>query len=323
MQPIWQALYDHGADVVLSGHVHNYERFGPQTATGVADPDGIVEFVVGTGGRGHYAFGTPKANSIVRHTGTFGILKLTLDDQGYGWEFLSVDGSFTDTGSAQCVIDDADDDGVADASDNCPSVANAAQENTDAAPLPNGPLAPGDDATILRSDSLGDACDADDDNDGLDDGDEIGPPCAIASSATDPLDIDSDGDHLTDGWECARGSDPADPDSKINGTVQVDADGDRVVDLWEMRGYNGSDASIDSDGDGCHDMVELASIDGNQSADDSDRLAVARGVLGIWDPEPAQDFVLDIDKNGVPGDPDRLFVARAVLLPAWEPKACA
>ncbi len=52
MQPIWQALYAAGVDVVLNGHDHNYERFAPQDATGRADPErGIREFVVGTGGK--------------------------------------------------------------------------------------------------------------------------------------------------------------------------------------------------------------------------------------------------------------------------------
>ena len=54
MQPIWQALYDAGAEVVLSGHDHHYERFAPQAPDGSSDPQrGIREFVVGTGGRSH------------------------------------------------------------------------------------------------------------------------------------------------------------------------------------------------------------------------------------------------------------------------------
>jgi len=74
-QPFWQALYAAGADVVLNGHDHTYERFAPQTPTGSADAArGIREFVVGTGGRSHYAFGTPIANSEVRNSDTFGVL---------------------------------------------------------------------------------------------------------------------------------------------------------------------------------------------------------------------------------------------------------
>ncbi len=104
VQALWQALYDYNADVILSGHDHDYERFGPQTPTGVADNSrGIREFVVGTGGRSHYSLGTLKANSQVFDGVTFGVLKLTLGNGGYDWEFVHVPGTtFTDLGSAIC-----------------------------------------------------------------------------------------------------------------------------------------------------------------------------------------------------------------------------
>jgi hypothetical protein len=51
-QALWQALNDHGADLVLAGHDHNYERFSPHAATGTAEPTrGVRSFVVGTGGK--------------------------------------------------------------------------------------------------------------------------------------------------------------------------------------------------------------------------------------------------------------------------------
>jgi hypothetical protein len=107
MQPIWQALYDYRADVVLSGHVHNYERFAPQTPAGVADPGrGIREFVVGTGGNNtFYPFTNPPLpNSELRNTNTFGVLKLTLHASSYDWEFVPAGtGTFTDSGSDDCV----------------------------------------------------------------------------------------------------------------------------------------------------------------------------------------------------------------------------
>ena len=103
MQPIWQALQNASADLVLSGHEHNYERYAPQTAAGTADPHGIVEFVVGTGGHSHYGFGVPDANSLVRNSDTFGVLKLTLHATSYDWEFVPEAGkTFTDTGTANC-----------------------------------------------------------------------------------------------------------------------------------------------------------------------------------------------------------------------------
>jgi len=100
----WQDLYDAGADVVLVGHDHDYERFAPQTPQGAADPvRGIREFVVGTGGKTHYWFRTPQPNSEVRSGNVFGVLILTLRSLGYDWQFVPEPGkSFTDSGRGFC-----------------------------------------------------------------------------------------------------------------------------------------------------------------------------------------------------------------------------
>jgi len=105
MQPLWEALYEYGADVVLVGHEHNYERFAPQDPQGNADPErGIRQFVIGSGGRSHYTFGPPIANSEVRNSDTTGLLKLTLHATSYSWEFIPEPGkTFTDFGDAPCV----------------------------------------------------------------------------------------------------------------------------------------------------------------------------------------------------------------------------
>jgi len=104
VRPLWEAIYEAGADVVLSGHEHNYERFAPQNPDGKADPErGIREFVVGTGGKSHYEIETILANSEVQNDDTYGVLKLTLRPGGYGWRFLPVNGAtFTDSGHRQC-----------------------------------------------------------------------------------------------------------------------------------------------------------------------------------------------------------------------------
>ncbi|MDP9364490.1 MAG: metallophosphoesterase [Chloroflexota bacterium] len=105
MQPIWQALFDHDADLVLSGHEHHYERFAPQDPNGRADAErGIRQFVVGTGGgKGHYPFGRIVANSEKRNDDTFGVLKLTLHPTSFDWEFVPVEGkSFRDSGRGAC-----------------------------------------------------------------------------------------------------------------------------------------------------------------------------------------------------------------------------
>jgi hypothetical protein len=104
MRDIWQALYEGNADVVLSGHDHDYQRFAPQDADSKADPArGIRQFVVGTGGRELYKWEHKDTDSEVKNNETFGVLKMTLHDGGYDWEFLPVEGqTFTDKGSAKC-----------------------------------------------------------------------------------------------------------------------------------------------------------------------------------------------------------------------------
>jgi hypothetical protein len=98
-QTWWQDLYDAHAEIVLSGHDHEYERFAPQSPTGVPDTNGIREFVVGTGGAAPAPFLFVKANSEVRGAGTCGVLKLTLSDDRYAWQFIPVEGrTFTDSG---------------------------------------------------------------------------------------------------------------------------------------------------------------------------------------------------------------------------------
>ncbi|MCZ7440316.1 DNRLRE domain-containing protein [Micromonospora sp. WMMC241] len=105
VRPLFQALYDAGAEIVINGHNHQYERFAPQNPSGVAEPDrGIREFVVGTGGRPLQAsFPEPAANSQVKNGTTFGVLKLTLSTNAYSWQFLPVAGkTFTDSGTGTC-----------------------------------------------------------------------------------------------------------------------------------------------------------------------------------------------------------------------------
>lgn len=101
---LWRALADAGADVVLVGHEHNYERFAPLDPAGRVDPDrGIRQFVVGTGGRSHYGFGVPHPGSEVRESNTFGVLELTLSADGYRWHFVPVaDATFTDASEGRC-----------------------------------------------------------------------------------------------------------------------------------------------------------------------------------------------------------------------------
>ncbi|MFL5947946.1 MAG: DNRLRE domain-containing protein [Gaiellaceae bacterium] len=104
VQPLWQDLYKAGADVVLNGHAHNYQRFAPQAPLGAADPKrGIREFVVGTGGVSHHLLGPPLANQENMDDTSFGVLRLMLLETAYAWEFEPSEGGvFTDSGTGEC-----------------------------------------------------------------------------------------------------------------------------------------------------------------------------------------------------------------------------
>ncbi|BFU45534.1 hypothetical protein KRMM14A1004_37710 [Krasilnikovia sp. MM14-A1004] len=101
-RPAREALQAAGADLVLTGHDHDYERFAPQRADGRGDAGGIAEFVVGTGGASNRPLVAERPHSVVRMTNVHGVLKLTLNDTAYIWEFVSVDGKVRDRGSATC-----------------------------------------------------------------------------------------------------------------------------------------------------------------------------------------------------------------------------
>jgi LysM repeat protein len=105
MFAIFQALYDFGADIVLVGHDHDYERFAPQGPDSALAPTrGIRQFVVGTGGAPLRGFQTVQPNSEVRDSATFGVLKMTLHPTSYDWEFIPINGqTFRDAGSGECV----------------------------------------------------------------------------------------------------------------------------------------------------------------------------------------------------------------------------
>jgi hypothetical protein len=101
--PFWDALYAGGADLVINGHEHDYERFAPQDPSGAADDArGIIELIAGTGGADLRTFNDPVPNSRVRSSLAHGVLSLTLRPSGWAWAFTSVDGTFSDTGSAGC-----------------------------------------------------------------------------------------------------------------------------------------------------------------------------------------------------------------------------
>jgi acid phosphatase type 7 len=101
---LWRILYDGGADLILNGHEHDYERFLPQTPDSVVDSvRGITEIITGTGGGVLRKLNTPFArNSVFQIHGRFGVLKLTLGAGEYRHAFIDADGRIWDPGAGKC-----------------------------------------------------------------------------------------------------------------------------------------------------------------------------------------------------------------------------
>ena len=103
MASIFQLLYDRGAEVVLSGHDHDYERFAPLDGTGTPVAVGTRQFVAGLGGASKYEFEEPpEPGSEVRYNSDYGVLKMTLSAGTYSWEFVTVGGETIDQGADTC-----------------------------------------------------------------------------------------------------------------------------------------------------------------------------------------------------------------------------
>lgn len=101
--PLMSLLYDNNVDIVLAGHDHSYERFSPMTPQQVPDASrGFRMFVVGTGGRDLYQFPRVLPTSERRLNSNFGVLRLIMQPTSYDWQYVLIDGTIADSGSASC-----------------------------------------------------------------------------------------------------------------------------------------------------------------------------------------------------------------------------
>lgn len=212
-------------------------------------------------------------------------------------------------------IPDADGDGIADTADNCLTIPNPDQLNKDGNFNDNSPPynTTVDDKTWADSDAQGDACDTDDDNDGLADTTETaGPPCASATATTNPLNHDSDGDRYLDGIECALATDPASAASKPLLTAcgpAGDTDGDKLSDRIEVCLYGTDPNNTDTDGDrtidGAKDGCEAASFNGDRIVNVADMGMLAAAISNPTFRIPN----IDVNKDGAFNPADQGLVA--------------
>ncbi len=193
--------------------------------------------------------------------------------------------------------EDSDGDHVIDTVDNCPGVANNDQANHDRDLVDLSAYGKTfNDITWPDSDTSGDACDDDDDNDGMADAVELAGT-ACGGNSTDPLLRDTDGDNALDGAECVLGSSPLSaasrpPKPAVDGDrdglsdaaetslgtspLRSDTDGDTIPDGVEVKGYNSDPLSLDTDQDGCEDRREIASVNQDRKVNVFDFALVAQ-----------------------------------------------
>lgn len=102
VQPLWRAAVANGVDVALAGHDHDYERFAPRGRRGAVTGSGMRSFVVGTGGKSFYGFGSRDRSSRFRQNTRFGVLQLRLSPRRYTWRFVATSGRVLDRGRSTC-----------------------------------------------------------------------------------------------------------------------------------------------------------------------------------------------------------------------------
>jgi hypothetical protein len=222
---------------------------------------------------------------------------------------------------------DPDGDGIFDAADNCPNNANPLQENSDRNFIDQTPPSTQDDRTWPRSDPTGDACDTDDDNDGILDVDEAAG--CNASGPLSPTNRDTDGDRVLDGAECTLATNPASAASKPTAAAcaaflgvgaSVDTDGDRLFDRVEYCAYNTDRLLLDTDGDQdasplnanpavnlIKDGCEAASLNNDRVVNSADQLLIALEITREID-QTLRLVSMDINKDGGVNSGDQLLM---------------
>jgi fibronectin type 3 domain-containing protein len=105
MNDMWALMAQHGVDIVLTGHDHDYQRWVPLDGNGNPSSAGTTEFVVGTGGHGIQNFMITDSRMAVGYDTSpysFGALRLQLNQDGAGFQYINYQGLVLDSGAIPC-----------------------------------------------------------------------------------------------------------------------------------------------------------------------------------------------------------------------------
>lgn len=108
VKPLFEILYEHGAELFLGAHDHSVEGFLPQDPEGNFDVNGIEVHVNGAGGGGHGSDPQPTRarNSLAFNNTDYGVTRLNLYPDRYELDFLSVkENGFTFHSEGACADD--------------------------------------------------------------------------------------------------------------------------------------------------------------------------------------------------------------------------
>jgi len=105
MNDIWALMAQHGVDIALTGHDHDYQRWVPLDGNGNPSSTGITEFVAGGGGHGIQQFTVTDNRMAIGYDTSpysFGALRLQLNQDGAGFQYINHQGIVLDSGAIPC-----------------------------------------------------------------------------------------------------------------------------------------------------------------------------------------------------------------------------
>jgi hypothetical protein len=105
MADLWSVFAQDRVTLVLNGHDHDYQHWTPLNGAGQPDPNGVTEFIVGTGGHGIQPAKTSDSRVVSngdKSPTDFGALRLELSPTDVKYQFINTSNTVLDSGTSSC-----------------------------------------------------------------------------------------------------------------------------------------------------------------------------------------------------------------------------